>query len=868
MSDILGYKLTQTGFQVQQILDKSDDAIVNDAGIIKVIADEYYGDGSHLTGINAGGDYLALTGGTLTGPLTGTTFYGDGSQLTGIVTSLSFDDLTSTAHTHIISDVNDLTQQLDKKQTVNVGFCEMCPVLSTDISRNDATRTLTINTIRGGQPISVSNPIKFYTALNGVKSSWEKSTPQSVQWSDTKGLKYIYFDSDGVLKSQDTPWSIGNLTLVWRLYWNPALSGAERIVREAYECHTNSISSDDHIWKHQYGAIHYSGLDLVSNVLASGAPASTGLNTCVSLTSGVCMDDNLFYNITNSVVSGDFNQDLGTTISANLTTSNSSLFEVTYNAPDGTLTTILATRFPFHFVGNVPQTISAGGVITPVTNNYFFNYYIYSFQDPRFGKVVNVRSGGQFATQAEANAETWETIKSQSLTLRDGEVRQLYKTTWEYRTAYSTNVKGSALRSTVDLRKNVAVATSTAGGGSTLASNIIVTPPAGYVSTDQQSLDNEFASYINLKTDLTLFNSHTGQTNPHLTGFSDLTTTAHTHTIANVTNLQTTLNNKLNLSGGTLAGQLNGTTIAATTLSASTYIGVDTSEVTNLSNLSGTTVTEVFNAGLASQSMNILDTDIIIGQRLGTGNTYWDYATLKAGLSTVVSASNVTVVPTTDFSATTQAGLNEQLQNRIIAVQTDNSTLLGYVDNHVEDTTIHFTKSSINFSDLGTTAHTHTNSEISNNGFSDVWDLSYDSGNILVRGHVTFAGTFAIKVKYKFYQNTSDVSVKLFPTTLSEGEWVRFEIADYCRNVNRTATNVLSFTVTNFYSSGNNFIGSNFSNVAGAGSLTENQQDDSTTYLSSGSRSLFSDIDFIVDHTNTPVSEEAWGIVHLTGTIL
>ena len=56
MSDLLGYKLTQTGFQVQQILNRSDDAIVDDAGIIKVIADEYYGDGSHLTGISTGGN--------------------------------------------------------------------------------------------------------------------------------------------------------------------------------------------------------------------------------------------------------------------------------------------------------------------------------------------------------------------------------------------------------------------------------------------------------------------------------------------------------------------------------------------------------------------------------------------------------------------------------------------------------------------------------------------------------------------------------------------------------------------------------------------------------------------------------------------
>jgi hypothetical protein len=47
------------------------------------------------------------------------------------------------------------------------------------------------------------------------------------------------------------------------------------------------------------------------------------------------------------------------------------------------------------------------------------------------------------------------------------------------------------------------------------------------------------------KTDLTLFNSHTGDTsNPHQTSFSSLTSTAHTHTISEVVNLQTELDGK------------------------------------------------------------------------------------------------------------------------------------------------------------------------------------------------------------------------------------------------------------------------------------------------------------------------------------
>lgn len=62
-------QLTQTTFQVQQILDKADDAISVSAGTVNITADAFYGDGSHLTGIITGGSYLPLSGGTISGSL-------------------------------------------------------------------------------------------------------------------------------------------------------------------------------------------------------------------------------------------------------------------------------------------------------------------------------------------------------------------------------------------------------------------------------------------------------------------------------------------------------------------------------------------------------------------------------------------------------------------------------------------------------------------------------------------------------------------------------------------------------------------------------------------------------------------------------
>jgi hypothetical protein len=59
----------------------------------------------------------------------------------------------------------------------------------------------------------------------------------------------------------------------------------------------------------------------------------------------------------------------------------------------------------------------------------------------------------------------------------------------------------------------------------------------------------DLSGLVSGKTDLILFNTHTGDTsNPHQTSFSGLTSTAHTHTISDVINLQTELDGKLNVS--------------------------------------------------------------------------------------------------------------------------------------------------------------------------------------------------------------------------------------------------------------------------------------------------------------------------------
>ena len=82
--------------------------------------------------------------------------------------------------------------------------------------------------------------------------------------------------------------------------------------------------------------------------------------------------------------------------------------------------------------------------------------------------------------------------------------------------------------------------------------------------TDFNSYSGDVQTQIDNKVESTLFNTHTGDTNnPHQTSFSNLTSTAHTHSINEVINLQTELDSKLNITdfntySGNVQTQLDG----------------------------------------------------------------------------------------------------------------------------------------------------------------------------------------------------------------------------------------------------------------------------------------------------------------------
>jgi len=403
---------------------------------------------------------------------------------------------------------------LDLKQLVFTGICQQQYLTADDIIIDcvSATPKLTIATVKGGEVISASNPICFFTDGNGIATKWEKDTPLSVNFTYTTGLWFFYFDSNGDLIASQTAWSdFSNIAAVWRLYINDQLSGQARSVSEAMELHKNDVSWAEHAHMHAGGTIHITGGEIVSNISpsnASGVPTSApnadGRNTVISLTTITNQDDNMPYTVTNSTNAvTKFNQDLGHLTAGTLTSLNAGLFKVRINDALGRLSFLPATRFPFAWdvATNRPQFITAAGVRTVVTDNRWFVYYVYALQDPRNGEAIKLVSAeSDFTTYINAQAHSWDNLRALYPTIRDNEIRPLYKLTFYNDNsgggAYNAAVKYSALVRIDDIRTGK-VNTISNVSGTTLATSVAVKPAGNISSTNVQSaleeLDTEKA---------------------------------------------------------------------------------------------------------------------------------------------------------------------------------------------------------------------------------------------------------------------------------------------------------------------------------------------------------------------------------------
>jgi hypothetical protein len=363
------------------------------------------------------------------------------------------------------------------------GIDAQTPIPSSAISINYTTRVLT-----------VTPPEEYFqfTVDGGGKSTrFRKDTSVDFPaWDDVSGIWYLFFNNLGTAVTTQTPWTNFNtIAAVYRLLWNATLSGSAKSIVENIETHENTISGVDHLWKHNEGTKWVRGLDCFNNALPSGSPVAGGSETVVSFNSGSNIDDNLSYTIENSTGGGDWQQDLGELNPASLDATNSALMSIKYRDAANLLYVLPATRFPFAWdTGtNRPEYITATGVRTLVSNLSFFNYYVYSIQDPRTGEGLTLISAtSEFGTITDAQAHSWSNIQSNYPNTNDGEVRPLYKYIFQYRSNYGVTNKYSVLREVTDIRKQE-VTQGTTIAGSIAASQVTVVPEGNITETNVQA---------------------------------------------------------------------------------------------------------------------------------------------------------------------------------------------------------------------------------------------------------------------------------------------------------------------------------------------------------------------------------------------
>lgn len=419
--------------------------------------------------------------------------------------------------------VNTIHNSLELKMNQNPGIDQASPVLVNDIVIDTTGLTLTIATINGGTTITPANPVRFFTDGGGIVTKWEKTSAVTFPtFTNTTGIWYFYFDSSGNPITTQIAWSnFATIAPIYRFYWNATLSGADRLVIEAFEAHQNDISASDHAWKHAQGSIYESGLEITSNLLVSGAPNVDGRNTCLSLSTGKCSDDGLEWTVTNTTSPTNyFDQNLGEISAVSLTSSNSGLFKIRTNDTGGLLSLLPATRFPFlwNSGNNRPQYLTSLGVATDVPDANYFIYYLYNLSDRGPGNAVKLVSAQtSFSTLISAQSHNWETLRALYPTLKDNEIRPLYKVTFYVKHSnpqpFDAACKYTVIREIADIRTQKTT-TSVASAGSTLASNVVYAPTSPLTSTNVQSALDEVAAALVASGGMTLINITSNYTAP------------------------------------------------------------------------------------------------------------------------------------------------------------------------------------------------------------------------------------------------------------------------------------------------------------------------------------------------------------------
>jgi len=358
------------------------------------------------------------------------------------------------------------------------------------------------------------------------------------------------------------------------------------------------------------------------------------------------------------------------------------------------------------------------------------------------------------------------------------------------------------------------------------------------------NLDNRYSLTGHTHTDYVLnsdFNTHTGDTSVHYTkssiNLSDLGATGHTHTVSNITDFPTNLSYFTNDSGY-LTGATNTTDFISHTGDTTIHyamsgISINESQISDLGSYTDDTN---LNAHTGDTSIHFTKSSINLSDLGSSAHTHTEYSLIghnhdiseitgftdnstnwNTAYSDSITGVTVTGSGTKTLTLTQRdgstivtnftdlqgsgGGTGEEITGATFNLSTGDltlitnsgSTIIASLDGryafdsqfitHTGDTTIHFTKGSINLSDLASTGHTHNLSLLNNDigfitGYTDTNDNIYVTGSTFNTGNgvLTFSnisgGTFTVDLDGRYLtgytetSNTDDyVSSAAFNTT-------------------------------------------------------------------------------------------------------
>lgn len=375
--------------------------------------------------------------------------------------------------------VNYETSDLSTKQNVNSWLEELTPI---DVTLDKTTRTLSISW-------TVNSKFTFYALKNGEYISYEKTwTINFPVWTENSWSWYFYFDKDWVATtSQIMPENFNENILVYKIVLNTEYIIENQVVAEYFMWYKSCSPSIDREYKKSVSwSIWYNWFNCYNNATISWTPNADGRNSTISLTSWKIIDQNIEFSFTNSENLLPFNQQLWIWSAALLNSTNSWLFNITYRNANWHIELKTRTRFPFLFneTTNIPQYINPTTFLpTDVSNNNFFVSFIYATWNKNIWQWIRATPAySQFYSLNNANAITWDNIKTTDSNYDNPNIRPLYKLIFEYKGVYSADCKHSVLRQVTDIRK--AVISQTTLLGWTIPATSVTTNVAWFTNTE------------------------------------------------------------------------------------------------------------------------------------------------------------------------------------------------------------------------------------------------------------------------------------------------------------------------------------------------------------------------------------------------